>query len=58
MKLHGFSKRTRECYVYGVSKLSQFINLSPDKLSDDHIRQVFLALHEKYSDPACPSLVY
>lgn len=52
MKLHGFSKRTQECYVYYVSKLSQFFNLSPDKLSDDNIRQFFLAHREKYSDAA------
>lgn len=49
MKLFGFSKRTQETYLYSVSKLARFFNKSPDKISNEELRQYLLYHKERYA---------
>ena len=44
MKLRGFSARTQECYAAAVGQLAQHFHTSPDRLSEEHLRQYFLYL--------------
>jgi site-specific recombinase XerD len=49
MKLHGFSKRTQETYLYAVSKLARFFNKSPDAISNEELRQYLLYHKDHYA---------
>lgn len=49
MKLHGFSERTRETYLYAVSKLAQFFKKSPDKISNEELRKYLLYHKDRYA---------
>jgi site-specific recombinase XerD len=44
MQLRGFSARTQECYAAAVGQLAQHFHTSPDRLSEEHLRQYFLYL--------------
>lgn len=44
MQLRGFSARTQECYVAAVRQLAEHYHRSPDKLSEEDLRQYFLYL--------------
>lgn len=44
MQLHGYSEKTRESYVNAVKGLSAFYKRSPDKLTEEEIRDFFLHL--------------
>ena len=44
MQLRGFSARTQECYVAAVRQLAEHFHRSPDRLSEDDLRQYFLYL--------------
>ena len=50
MQLHGLSENTQELYARAVSQLSQYVHRSPDKVTEEDIRQYFLYLaNEKKS---------
>ena len=50
MQLHGFSANTQEAYVRAVSLLSEYVHHSPDKVTEEELRQYFLYLtNEKKS---------
>ncbi|OEU60292.1 MAG: hypothetical protein BBJ57_11045 [Desulfobacterales bacterium PC51MH44] len=42
MQLHGFSERTIEAYVRAVRQLAEHYHESPDKISEEELRQYFL----------------
>lgn len=42
MQLHGFSERTIEAYVRSVRQLAEYYHKSPDKISEEELRQYFL----------------
>jgi Phage integrase, N-terminal SAM-like domain len=44
MQLHGYSKKTQECYLTAVKVLARHYRRSPDKLSEEEIREFFLYL--------------
>lgn len=44
MQLRGFSARTQECYVAAVRHLAAHFHTSPDRLSEEDLRQYFLYL--------------
>jgi integrase/recombinase XerD len=44
MQLRGFSARTQECYVASVRQLAQHYHTSPEKLTEEDLRQYFLYL--------------
>lgn len=44
MQLRGFSARTQECYVAAVRQLAAHYHTSPDRLSEEDLRQYFLYL--------------
>ena len=44
MQLRGFSEKTRKSYVDAVRGLARFYNRSPDRLSEQEIREFFLHL--------------
>jgi site-specific recombinase XerD len=46
MQLYGLSERTQGSYVGAVKGLADFYNCSPDRLSEEQIRQFFLYLIE------------
>ncbi len=41
MTLYGFSEHTKKGYVTGIKGLAKFYNQSPDKLTDDQVRDYF-----------------
>lgn len=47
MQLHGLTKNTQGQYIGAVNKLAKYYNISPDKLSQDDIRNFFLYLITK-----------
>lgn len=47
MQLRGFSARTQECYVAAVRQLAAHFHTSPDRLSEEDLRQYFLYLANK-----------
>ena len=49
MKLFGYSKRTQETYLYSVSRLAQFFKKSPDKISNEELRQYLLYHKDRYA---------
>jgi len=44
MQLRGYSTRTQEAYTRAVRQLAQRYHRSPDKLSEEDLRQYFLYL--------------
>ena len=44
MQLRGFSASTQEMYVRAVSQLSRYVHHSPDKVTEEELRQYFLYL--------------
>lgn len=44
MQLRGFSARTQECYVAAVRQLAAHFHTSPDRLTEEDLRQYFLYL--------------
>jgi len=49
MKLFGYSKRTQETYLYSVSKLAQFFKKSPNKISNEELRQYLIYHKDRYA---------
>jgi site-specific recombinase XerD len=49
MKLHGFSQRTQETYLYAVSKFACYFNKSPDQITNEELRQYLLCHKERYA---------
>ena len=44
MQLRGFSARTQECYAAAVRQLAEHFHRSPDRLTEEDLRQYFLYL--------------
>ena len=44
MQLRGFSARTQECYLAAVRQLAEHFHCSPDRLTEEDLRQYFLYL--------------
>lgn len=44
LQLRGYASRTIEAYVHSVAQLGQFYDLSPDRLSEEQVRQYLLHL--------------
>jgi integrase/recombinase XerD len=44
LQLRGYSDRTVEAYVRAVAQLAQFYHVSPDQLTEEHIREYLLHL--------------
>jgi integrase/recombinase XerD len=44
MQLRGLSARTQECYVAAVRQLAEHFHSSPDRLTEEQLRQYFLYL--------------
>jgi len=44
MQLRGFSARTQESYVTAVRQLADHYHTSPDRLTEENLRQYFLYL--------------
>src|SRR2546427_359408 len=44
MQLHGFSPKTRSCYVGAVRALAKYFGQSPDLITEEQLRQYFLHL--------------
>ena len=50
MQLHGLSENTQDSYARAVSQLSKYVHRSPDKVTEEDIREYFLYLtNEKKS---------
>ena len=53
MQLHGLSANTQEAYLRAIRLLSEYVHHSPDKVTEDELRQYFLYLtREKKSSRA------
>ena len=44
LQLHGYAQRTQESYIAAVKLLAAYFNRSPDRLSDEDLRDYFLYL--------------
>ena len=44
MQLHGFSKGTQKVYVSAVRRLAEHYGKSPDRITEEELRQYFLYL--------------
>ncbi len=44
LQLRGYSPRTQEAYVHAVRQLAAHFHLSPDRITEDQLRQYFLHL--------------
>jgi hypothetical protein len=44
MQLHGYSPKTQSCYVGAVRALARFYHQSPDRVTEEELRQYFLHL--------------
>jgi site-specific recombinase XerD len=49
MKLHGFSQRTQETYLYAISKLARHFNKSPDQITNHELRDYILYHKDRYA---------
>ncbi|NIT59120.1 MAG: tyrosine-type recombinase/integrase [Aliifodinibius sp.] len=49
MKLHGFSQRTQETYLYAVSKLARHFKKSPERITNQELREYFLYHKDRYA---------
>ena len=47
LTLRGYTQRTQESYINAVAALSRFYNHSPDRLSDEQIRDYLIGLHQR-----------
>jgi integrase/recombinase XerD len=59
MKLHGYSRRTREVYLWALQKLAEHFGKGPSELDEDQVRKYLLVCQEKrkYAD-ATMRIVY
>jgi integrase/recombinase XerD len=55
MQLRGLSEKTQQIYVHAVQQLAEHYGKSPDKISEEEIRQYFLFL--KNTKQAAPSTI-
>jgi integrase/recombinase XerD len=55
MQLRGLSPRTQEAYVRAVRQLAEHYRASPDRLTDEQVRQYFVFLHteKRWSRASC-----
>src|SRR3990172_5122015 len=44
LQLRGYSARTQEAYVHAVRQLAAHFHLSPDRITEDQLREYFLYL--------------
>ena len=44
LRLHGFATNTQKAYLAAVVKLAEHCHLSPDRITDEALRQYFLYL--------------
>src|SRR6476660_9228712 len=44
MPLHGYSPKTQSCYVGAVRALAKYFGQSPDRITEEQLRQYFLHL--------------
>jgi site-specific recombinase XerD len=44
MQLHGYSPKTQSCYVGAVRALAKYFGQSPDRITEEQLRQYFLHL--------------
>jgi integrase/recombinase XerD len=44
LQLRGLSERTQEMYVRAVRQLAEHYHKSPDRITEDELRQYFLSL--------------
>jgi integrase/recombinase XerD len=49
MKLHGFSPRTQQTYLYAVSKLARHFGKSPDCITNQELRDYLLYHKDRYA---------
>jgi len=42
MQLHGYAERTQEAYLRSVRQLQEFHQLSPDRISEEQLREYFI----------------
>lgn len=49
MRLHGFSPRTQESYLYAVSKLARHFGKSPDQITNQELRDYLLYHKDRYA---------
>jgi hypothetical protein len=57
MQLRGLSARTQECYVAAVRQLAGHFHTSPDRLTEEQLREYFLYLaNEKQVARGCGCL--
>ena len=47
MKLHGYSERTREVYLWSVEKMADYFGGSLSQLEEDHVRKYLLYCQEQ-----------
>ncbi len=47
--LAGYSHRTIDSYIYSVSRLAQYFNKSPERISNEELRQYLLFHKDKYA---------
>ena len=43
-QIRGYSKRTRDSYLYAVTQLAKYYHQSPDTVSDEQLEQYFRSL--------------
>lgn len=59
MQLAGFTERTQQAYLWAVRQLASYTKLSPDKITEQQLRQFFLYLrNEKNSARGTLSIAY
>jgi len=57
LQLRGFSERTQEMYVRAVRQLAEHYNKSPDKISEEELRQYFLYIKNvKHYSPSASTI--
>lgn len=49
MKLHGFSQRTQESYLHSVCRLARHFNKSPERITNQELREYLLYHKERYA---------
>jgi integrase/recombinase XerD len=49
LQLHGYSRATQEAYVQSVRNLAQYYRLSPDQITEEQVRQYFLACAPRWA---------
>jgi len=59
MQLHGFSKGTQEVYVSAIRRMAEHYGKSPDRITEEELRQYFLYLtnEKQASRSTCTILI-